>query len=152
MADSYNSYGHTYWTVTTLTSPSGRTSSVTSSQSNGYSAYARAETSLAWDWNDLGDYSTQSAHWMDCPYMGGNPYSPTQPSQGCFPFSHTSLAQKAGASHAGYYLTGFSFCCCSYAIVPDCHVRCGPPNVTTVQVLDCAGWVERLQPGTKLTG
>src|SRR6266403_2288624 len=52
-SDSSNGYGHTYWTVTTLSSPSGRTASATSYRSYDYSAYTRAETSLAWDWNDL---------------------------------------------------------------------------------------------------
>ncbi len=99
-ADSYNSYGHTYWTVTTLTSPSGRTSSATSYQSNSYGAYTRAETSLTGDPDNLdpGDYQTQSDHWMCCPYMGGNPFSPTQPSQGCFPSSSTFITVKKGAS------------------------------------------------------
>src|SRR5258708_24944339 len=87
--DSYNSYGHTYWVVTTLTSPNNRTSSATSYHTNGYNAYTSAETTLPWDWNDLGDYSIGSQHWMCCPYMGGNPYT----GAGCFPYT-TSIGSK----------------------------------------------------------
>jgi hypothetical protein len=97
-ADSSNSYSHTYGTRTTLTSPSGRTSSAGFYSDNSYNAYAYAEASLPWDWNDLGDFSEQSQHSYYCPISGRT-----------ISFN-TSTSRKAGVSHAGYYLTGFSYC------------------------------------------
>lgn len=51
--DNYNSYGHTYWVMTTLRSPNGRTASVTSYKTNAYSAYTRGDASLSYDPTDL---------------------------------------------------------------------------------------------------
>ena len=139
-ADSANSYGHTYWTSTTLTSPSGRTSSGWSSQDNSYNAYTRVETSLPWDWNDLGDYSEQSQHSFYCPTYGRT-----------MSF-YMSTTGKSGYSHAGYSLTGFTYYTCGYDIVPNCNVRCGPPNMTIVRFSSCAGWQLRIQPWYEVGG
>src|SRR2546428_97835 len=121
-ADSANSYAHTYSTSTTLTSPSGRTSSGWSSQDNSYNAYTRVETSLPWDWNDLGDYSEQSQHSFYCP-MSGRTQS-----------FYMSTTRKAGSSHAGYSFTSQDLISCSYHIIPNCYIRCGPPDVVRFQV------------------
>ena len=68
--DSYNSYGHRYWVSTTLTSPSGRTASGTSSTS---ASYARMDVSLPWDFEtgETGDFTTSTTHSMTCPYING---------------------------------------------------------------------------------
>jgi hypothetical protein len=145
--DSSNGYGHTYWVVTTLTSPNSRTARATSYQTNGYNAYTRAETTLPWDSNDLGDYSIGSQHWMCCPYMGGNPYT----GAGCFP-STTSVGAKAGSSRATYSFTSQNFCCCTYHIIPNCYVRCGPPEVSRVQVSACAAYIQRIQTWYEVSG
>src|SRR5438270_9517094 len=42
--DNNNGYGHTYWVVSTMTSPNGRTANATSSQANSNSAYTASET------------------------------------------------------------------------------------------------------------
>jgi hypothetical protein len=140
--DTYNSYGHTYWVVTTLTSPSGRTSNATSYHTNAYNAYTSTETSLTWDWNDLGDYTTGSQHWMCCPYMANY----------CFANSSTTVVAKAGASRAAYNLTSQNFCCCTYHIIPNCYVRCGPTEVATVQVSACSAHIVRIQPWYEVRG
>jgi hypothetical protein len=145
--DNYNSYGHTYWVVTTLTSPNGRTATTTSYQTNGYNAYTTAETTLPWDSNDLGDYSIGSQHWMCCPYMGGNPYT----GAGCIA-STTSLTSRAGASRATYSFTSQNFCCCTYHIIPNCNVRCGPPDVSRVQVSACKAYIQRIQSWYEVYG
>jgi len=150
--DHSNYYGHTYWVQTALASPSNRTSSATSYKTSSSDAYARVETSLALDWNDLGDYFTQSQHWMCCPYMGGNPANSPPPSQGCYPSGGTSSALKVGASHA-YYAYASSVCsCCKYDIVPNCAIRCGPPTVTKAGNPGCANYVLRLQLWTEVAG
>lgn len=66
--DYNNTYGHSYWVVIKLTSPAGRTATTTSYSS---SSYARVETSLPLDFDDPGDYTTRTEHWMRCPYMYG---------------------------------------------------------------------------------
>ena len=84
--DNNNMYGHTYWVVTNLRSPSGRAASATSYKTTAYSAYARAETSLTWDWNnpDKGNWQVQTQHMMCCPYMASY-------NGGCYPTPSLSL-------------------------------------------------------------
>lgn len=102
--DYNNTYGHSYWVVTNLRSPSGRTSSATSYRTNSYSAYTRAETSLPWDWNapDPGNFQVQTQHWMCCPYMGG--YGGT-----CFPSSNSSFVFPIGVRVDAYQLLSETF-------------------------------------------
>jgi hypothetical protein len=71
--DNYNSYGHTYWVTTTITSPSGRTTSATSYKSNSYNAYARADVFLDWQ-NEFGDFTTNSNHRVLSLYGGKSLY------------------------------------------------------------------------------
>jgi len=123
--DSQNSYGHTYWVVTTLTSPSGRTTTATSSQTNGYSAYTAVETVLPWDWADPGGYFTQSRHWMCCPYMGGNPYT----GAGCYPGTSSSSTSLTGISKAAYYESGGLGDRCTFDLSPGCNVTCSVNNL-----------------------
>jgi hypothetical protein len=102
--DNNNTYSHSYWAVTTLRSPSGRTASATSSRTNSYSAYTRAETSLSWDWNspETGNYQVQTQHWMCCPYM-------SQYGGGCFPSSSTSYVFPIGIRKDAYEFLSETF-------------------------------------------
>ncbi|MFN2455047.1 MAG: hypothetical protein ABR577_12585, partial [Pyrinomonadaceae bacterium] len=55
---------------TTITSPNGRSSTaIADDDAGGYkqSFNARAEPTLAWDWNDVGDYTVNSHHYSECP-------------------------------------------------------------------------------------
>lgn len=55
---------------TTITSPNGRSITVTGEGEGGASNgtfSARAEAPLLWDWNDLGDYTVTSHHYSECP-------------------------------------------------------------------------------------
>ncbi len=131
-ADSANSYGHTYWTSTTLTSPSGRTSSGWSSQDNSYNAYTRVETSLPWDWNDLGDYSEQSQHSFYCPTYGRT-----------MSF-YMGAGGKAGYSQASYTFESGGLLC-TYHIIPDCYVRCGPTYIYRGTETACPSCSIRIQ-------
>lgn len=132
--DNQNYYGHTYWVVTTVTSPSGRTATSTSYQS---SSYAHVETYLPWDWDDSGNYFVETRHWMCCPYMGGNPYT----GQGCYPSSTTSANPFYGASKA-QYVNVIQYGDGSGGFVPiaGCNVACMPPSF--VQPLYCSGSLE----------
>jgi hypothetical protein len=122
--DNQNYYGHTYWTVTKVTSPSGRIATSTSTQS---SSYAHTETYLPWDWAEPGTYYVDTQHWLCCPYMGGNPYT----GQGCYPSSSSSANRIYGVSHAQYYReanngdgTG------RFVPISNCNVACMPSSVT----------------------
>lgn len=74
--DNYNTYSHTYWNVTEMVSPQGRSIQTTSYTSNSYYAYVRSEVSLPFDpyssEPDVGDYIVRNFFWMRCPYMGGS--------------------------------------------------------------------------------
>lgn len=59
------SYTHNYYVDTTLRSSNGRYEYGTN---GGGSGYARTDASLLWDWNDLGEYITESQHWARCPF------------------------------------------------------------------------------------
>jgi|ERR1043166_368422 hypothetical protein len=125
--DSYNSYGHTYWVTTHVTSPNGQTTSVTSGKVNSYNAYVRAETYLAFDWeNEVGDFTIQSTHTGCCPFMGGNPVT----GQNCFLGGSTSVTDRVGVSFA-YYQEGFDRVdgTCDYDPIPNCDVTCKPDPV-----------------------
>ena len=67
--DNYNSYGHEYWVITTLTSPLGRSASITSYTDM---SYARSDVSLPLDRDDLGLYLIDSEHWYFCPIANHN--------------------------------------------------------------------------------
>jgi hypothetical protein len=97
--DYANYYGHTYWVVTTFSSPNGRNTSVTSSQS---SSYARAESYLLVDFNDLGTYNVQSSHWLCCPYMGGNPYT----GAGCYPSASSAAGLFISLKKSSWLVIG----------------------------------------------
>src|SRR2546429_9860458 len=140
-ADSSNSYGHTYGTRTTLTSPSGRTSSAGFNSDDSYNAYAYAEASLPWDWNDLGDYSEQSQHSYYCPISGRT-----------ISFN-TSTSRKVGASHASYRRRSTSEVCCMYDIMPNCLIRCGPPDLCTSPLFsNCPAYLVRTQAWIETSG
>lgn len=120
--DYQNYYGHTYWVVTKVTSPSGRTATSTSYQS---SSYAHVETYLPWDWDEPGTYFVETRHWMCCPYMGGNPYT----GQGCFATGNTSADRVYGVSYAQYvrdinYGNGTG----RFVPISGCNVTCMPSS------------------------
>jgi hypothetical protein len=114
--DNYNSYGHTYWATTTITSPSGRTTSATSYKTNSYNAYTRADVSLDWQ-NEFGDFTTNSNHTGCCPYMGGNPYT----GQNCYLGGSTSVTLTVGASVTVLTKAAMSNI---YTKVANCNVIC----------------------------
>jgi hypothetical protein len=126
--DNYNSYGHTYWVVTTLRSPNGRTASVTSYKTSSYSAYTRGDVSLSYDLTDLGQFTVNTTHRMCCPYMGGNPYT----EYNCYGGSSTSVSGIIGASIGCYVLHSFNPAT-QVAVynrkVPCADTRCGGQTV-----------------------
>lgn len=125
--DSYNGYGHTYWVVSTLTSPNRNTSG-NSYHTNGYSAYTRVDNSLLYDFNDLGNFTVNSNHWMCCPYMGGNPYT----GAGCYPSSSSHDGAVAGASIVCYRLQSSNPATQIAILVrkENCVTYCGADSVT----------------------
>ena len=80
-------------------------------------------------------------------HMGGNPYT----GAGCIATT-TSLVSRAGASRATYGFTSQNFCCCTYHIIPNCNVRCGPPDVSRAQVSACAPYIQRIQSWYEVYG
>ena len=72
-SDSYNTYGHRYWVNTTVTSPTGRYASGSSSTS---SSYARVDVYLDWNF-EFGDFTVNTTHSMTCPYIYGVVTAPT---------------------------------------------------------------------------
>src|SRR5262249_31340246 len=62
----YNTYGHQFRAVTTLTSPRGRSVPVASGRSTSYS---EAFASIPFDPADSGDYTIVSQHYELCPYV-----------------------------------------------------------------------------------
>ena len=97
----------------TLTSPHGRTASATSYRSNAYSAYVRADVSLAWDDNDIDDYTEVTRHMMTCPYMGGYPMGST-----------TNPILRTGTSYTCYKYDPSIVNVCSYVTISPCPVYC----------------------------
>jgi len=145
---------------TTLTSPNGRT---VTGEADDYGS-ARVEVALPWDWDDLGDYYVHTIHQPLCwgnwdgsmiyeVRSGGHYYWHWNPDYfRCIERRETSLLSKAGASRASYDFTSQNFCCCTYHIIPNCHVRCGPPEVSRVQVSACAAHIVRVEPWFEVYG
>jgi hypothetical protein len=151
--DYQNYYGHTYWVVTKVTSPTGRTATATSYQS---SSYAHIETHLSWDWNEPGIWFVETRHWMCCPYMGGNPFT----GQNCIS-GGSSTDRFFGVSHAQYVKdmnngdgTG------RFVPISGCNVTCmpssfnatlicpnGPEFKLTLQLWSNQGFVRICVPG-----
>ena len=153
--DNQNYYGHTYWVVTKVTSPSGRTASSTSYHS---SSYARVETHLPWDWDDPGDYLVETRHWMCCPYMGGNPNT----GQNCYPSGNSSQVKPYGISRAQYVVNvQYGDATGEFVPIANCNVACAPSSFTDqlhcpevleyrlrLQLWGTAGFVTVCIPGT----
>jgi hypothetical protein len=113
---------HSYWVKITLTSPSGRTVTLTSNQS--YS-YASREASLPLLVNgdyDLGNYSTETQHWMCCPYMQPNPWD----GQRCYPNASSAVGIRVGASSITFQNSGIrdSQNRCIMNVIQPCNVIC----------------------------
>jgi hypothetical protein len=62
----YNTYGHQFRAVTTLTSPHGRSATVVSGRSTSYS---EAFASIPFDPTDTGEYTIVTQHFEMCPYV-----------------------------------------------------------------------------------
>src|SRR5919106_1299865 len=58
-------YTHSYYVDVTETSPSGRSIYRSGPRRVGY---ARADVTLLWNWDDSGEYVTDTQHWARCPY------------------------------------------------------------------------------------
>jgi hypothetical protein len=139
--DSYNSYGHTYWVETKLTSPKGRTTTATSYKTNSYSAYTRVEVSLLWDWADLGGFSVESKHIACCSYMGGNPYTGAN----CYP-SVTRDAVAVGASSARYKFDIFSGgTICRYQRYNNCRSTCARDYIDFTKQGSCYNYAQEIR-------
>lgn len=96
----------------TLTSPHGRTVTFTAMDTAGNSStpyHASAEGTLAWDWEDLGEYTITTRHYSNCPYQE---------------FGSSSDSIRVGHSHAVYYSALCQTDGCLYAITPNCETSC----------------------------
>jgi hypothetical protein len=96
----------------TITSPNGRTATVTAMDAAGsYSApyHAAAEGTLAWDWEDLGDYTITTRHYSNCPYQE---------------FGSSSVSIRLGRSEAVYQSAQCQTDGCLYTITPNCETTC----------------------------
>lgn len=114
----YNNYNHTFRAVTTIVSPSGRSSS----QDTGYSSYATAHVSLSFDENDLGLYSVDTDHYDYCPIVSQEVFS-----------GHTSAAVKTGLTILCYDYYGLDTTTdrCLFQIQNDCPVtKCKSTNLS----------------------
>jgi hypothetical protein len=101
--------------VTTITSPNGRSATLTSYHS---SSYARAETYLPVDFSDVGTYNVQSSHWLCCPYMGANPYT----GAGCYPSASSSSSGGVSLPKSGWVVVAESPTTCYFQAT--CSGRC----------------------------
>lgn len=139
-----NMYGHQYWVVTNLTSPSGRVASTTSSRS-GYSSRADVQlpiipSSSGSGFEDPGDYNVTSQHWLYCPYMGGSGY----------PMSSSYSSVNLSIRFESYLLDSAGPYSCTYALdCPEGHtcgynslkllktpnIPCGGPYVQSASLL-----------------
>jgi hypothetical protein len=109
------SYTHSYVVDTTVSSPNGR-SAFGSRRRTGY---ARADVTLAWDWDDPGDYFTESEHWARCPGDDLNYY----------PIGTTSDSFRVGISNAVYSSAQCQSDGCLYQIVVPCDTTCKSPTI-----------------------
>lgn len=101
---------HDAWVDTTITSPNGRTITVTGfDDAGGYkqSFNAHAETTLAFDWDDVGNYTVTSDHYSDCPLTN---------------FGSTSLGISYEVVQDHYSLSAVGYFSCRYA--PTCIGQC----------------------------
>lgn len=90
--DYYNSWGHTFNAITTITSPQGRTST----QDSGYNTpYGRADVVLEFQDNDSGTYLVNTEHYYYCPVVFETYYA------------GASTASMTGSVHEVYY--GFRY-------------------------------------------
>lgn len=93
---------HSYWVAMTLTSPSGRTVSL---NSNHTSSYASSEGSLPLLVNgeyEIGNYTTQTQHWMCCPYMQPNPWD----GQRCYPSASSFVGLLISLKKSSWLVIG----------------------------------------------
>jgi len=115
----YNTYGHQFRAVTTLTSPHGRSATVSSGRSTSYS---EAFASIPFDPTDTGEYTVVTEHFELCPYVSQE-------------WSIGSTSRRMG--------TGVSTSCWSWGGYTDTdgsgHVRCvyTVPNGNTPGCATC---------------
>jgi hypothetical protein len=130
-----NMYGHQYWVVTNLSSPSGRTASMTSSH-NSYSSRADVQLSITPSssgvgFEDPGDYNVTSQHWIYCPYMGGSGY----------PMGSSFASINLSIRYESYLLSSAGTFSCTYSLdCPEGHT-CGYNTVKFLKTpsIPCGG-------------
>lgn len=139
--DYSNYYNHSYWVVSTITSPAGRTVSATSYTS---SSYARVDLSMPlsgndFNDNDLGLYNMVTRHWLNCPYMGF-----------AYPSGTTTAKVKVGISTSCFYFFGFDSGDCFYRPISPCDVKCRPDNILlNPNQAQCLHWATELMKWTQ---
>lgn len=111
--DNYNTYGHEYSVMTTVTSPSGRTATISGGPSGSYS---RADASLQLDSNEVGRFATDTIHSGFCP-IGMSSLGPTNTSAG-----------GIGLGLSAYIFVGQVGNSCSWD--PTCFVGCTQAHTT----------------------
>lgn len=130
------SYTHSYVVDTTLTSPNGRSAF----GSRRHTGYARADASLAWDYDDLGIYLTNSDHYARCPGDDLNYYF----------IGATNDSGRAGASKVVMMNTRTtdSQSRCIYHAIEPCNVICrgrgevNDPNCSPNYAIWIEPWID----------
>lgn len=115
----------------TLTSPQGRTVTVTAVDAAGsYSTpyHASAEATLAWNWEDLGDYTITTRHYSDCPYQE---------------FGSSSADVRVGVSHAVYSQAQCQSDGCLYSIITGCETSCKSETIKVKTPSICHSYATR---------
>lgn len=108
---------HSYWVAVTLTSPSSRTVTQTSYQSNSYATTEISLPIIDGDGYDLGDYTVGTQHWQCCDYMTINPMTGTR----CYANASSSISIYAGASLTVMVRTADPTL---YVSIANCNVHC----------------------------
>jgi len=131
--ESYNSYSHEYVVNSTITSANGRTAFDSVSNGSSGQMYAIANTSLAWDENDLGNYFISSEHVTYCPYynMEANP-------------TVTVQSIDWGVSKSLYREFFDTPTNCEYRLVDPCNVAC-KGNTSIMRSCETE-YIVRIQP------
>lgn len=112
-----------------MSSPNGR-SAFGSRRRTGY---ARADISLAWDWDDPGDYLTESQHWARCPGDDLNYYS----------IGTTSDKFRVGVSTAVYSSAQCQSDGCLYQIIVPCDTSCKSQTIKVTSPSMCHSYAIR---------
>jgi hypothetical protein len=93
---------HYYWVRVTITSPSGRTATMTSPWGSSQVSTDASLPLLAGEEYETGNYLTQTQHWNCCPYMQPNPWDGTK----CYPSTNTSTTTLIALRDSGWRVIG----------------------------------------------